>query len=96
MSPVKKYDPEQIEKLTSSLGDANKEIARILETLDNFVVNLRSQWSGEASDAYDAAHARWTTQLAEMNRILDKANNASANSARRYARARAKIAARWS
>ncbi|WP_314424872.1 WXG100 family type VII secretion target [uncultured Microbacterium sp.] len=95
MSPVKSYDPGRIRGVAAAVGEANRSIAEALDALDAEVSTLRAAWSGEASDAYDAAQAQWSARLTEMNRILALASGAAANSAERYARGRSKIEARW-
>ncbi|WP_159501998.1 WXG100 family type VII secretion target [Microbacterium sp. 18062] len=61
---------EGLEHLRDSLAQASREIGEDLATLDEKVSNLRSEWSGEASDAYDRAQRQWTANLQELNRIL--------------------------
>lgn len=95
MSPVKSYDPERIRGAAVAIKESSRNIADALDALDARVSTLRAAWSGEASEAYDAAQAQWSVQLAEMNRILTQAATAGENSADRYARGRAKIEARW-
>ena len=56
--------------LRESLARTAQGIAEELRTLDEKVARLRSEWSGDASDAYDAAQREWTTCLDEMGRIL--------------------------
>lgn len=95
MSPVKSYDPGRIRGVAAAVDSANRGIVDALDALDTEVSQLRAAWSGEASDAYDAAQAQWTARLSEMNRILGLAAAAADSSAERYGRGQAKIAARW-
>lgn len=95
MSPVKSYDPGRIRGAVTAIEEANRGIADALDVLDTKVTTLRAAWTGEASDAYDAAQVEWTARLAEMNKILAQAAVAGANSADRYARGRNKLRERW-
>ena len=96
MTPVRAYDPSRISTAGMVIAQAHDDIAEALAHLDAEVSTLRSGWNGEATDAYSRAQALWTTRQAEMNRILELASTAAGNSAARYSRGRAKIAARWS
>lgn len=61
---------EGLEHLRASLAQASRGIDEDLTALDEKVSKLRSEWSGEASDAYDHAQREWTASLQELNRIL--------------------------
>lgn len=61
---------EALERAHVALRDASAAIDQILRDLDDRVRALRAAWSGEASDAYDAAHSAWTDQLAAMQHAV--------------------------
>ncbi len=81
--------------MAASIEQSDQDIAQTLEALDVEVSTLRQNWSGDASEAYDATHAQWLRNFSEMNRILYSASSAAANSTEAYANARSKIHARW-
>ena len=95
VSPAKRFDPESIQGLATRIATANRAIADTLDALDGEVNVLRSEWRGEASEAYDNAHRQWSAQLDEMNRVLARAALAADNSGKRYHSGRAKIEGLW-
>lgn len=80
-----------VEKLRSAVRDIETE----LSTLDEQAARLRSSWTGEASAAYDRAHAEWTTSLSALNAALDRSASAAENAVNRHLAARAEVADLW-
>lgn len=78
--------------LRESLARTAQGIAEELRTLDEKVARLRSEWSGDASDAYDAAQREWTTCLDEMGRILHEYSERVSDIDARYRQATQTIA----
>lgn len=95
MGAVKRFDPSRIQALSDDMARANADIGAVLEALDREAQSLRAGWSGEASAAYDRAHAQWTARLREMNRILALSSRSAGNAATRYGEAKRKIEERW-
>ena len=67
--------------LTDRLRDAVRGIEGILRDLDGKVATLRGGFTGEASEAYTFAHARWTAELDEMNALLERHRRSTIESA---------------
>lgn len=65
-----------LETLERQLKRSSTAIAEELTRLDEQVVVLKGQWTGEAAAAYDVAHAKWTAQMAEMNSLLARISSA--------------------
>jgi WXG100 family type VII secretion target len=84
-----------MEQLLLSLAQANASIEATLEQLDERVATLRSQWSGEASDAYDHAQRQSRNQLREMNGILSRSHTAADQIVTRHRAAAAEVAKLW-
>ena len=61
---------EALERAHLALRDASARIDEILRDLDHKVLALRAAWTGEASDAYDAAHRAWTDDLTAMREAV--------------------------
>lgn len=61
--------------LIDRLRDAIQGIEAILRELDGRVADLRGGFTGEASEAYNRAHEKWTAQLDEMNALLARHRN---------------------
>ena len=80
-----------VEKLRSAVRDIEQE----LSTLDEEAARLRSSWTGEASAAYDRAHADWTRSLSALNAALDRSASAAENAVGRHLAARAEVAKLW-
>jgi WXG100 family type VII secretion target len=83
-------------QLVQVLGDADKNIASVLEQLDGKVSQLDAQWSGAASDAYHRAHEEWAGSLASMNGILSQAQSTAATINERHRAAETEVQRLWS
>jgi early secretory antigenic target protein ESAT-6 len=59
-----------IDDLVVNLSRAIDGIQQHLDTLEQRVVLLRGQWSGEAQTAYDGAQYRWTAAMSELRESL--------------------------
>lgn len=70
--PRQRVQFESLEQLEQSLRSASGEMLETLAALDSEVSTLRGQWTGEASDAYDVAHAEWTHQMDGVSKFLDR------------------------
>lgn len=46
------------------------EVQSTLDTMDQQLQPLRANWTGEASQAYEAAKAKWTTAITDMKTLL--------------------------
>lgn len=66
-----------MEELVQLIGSVNAGIDGALGALDDEVSQLRGNWTGAASNAYDKAQVEWTNSLAGMNRVLDSVRNAT-------------------
>lgn len=61
--------------LQAAADDLRQAVARIDERLDRLegeLAPLRSDWSGQAQQAYLAARATWDTALSEMRDLLEQ------------------------
>lgn len=81
--------------VVSELRSAVRSIEGELATLDEEAARLRSSWTGEASAAYDRAHADWTRSLAALNGALDRAASAAESAVSRHLDARSEVARLW-
>jgi WXG100 family type VII secretion target len=86
---------ESVESLAETLAAAAGRISEILSTLGAEVSSLRSQWTGDASDAYDSAHASWTKDLTQMTAMLDEVSAAVGTAHNRYRTAETGNVQRW-
>ena len=77
-------DFESIGRLARELSVVNRNITTILETLDTRAVALRNEWTGEASEAFDLAHKKWTAELAIMNDAVERISGAVARAGTRH------------
>lgn len=85
----------QMERLIGTLQASTSAIGGRLDRLDEEVAALRGAWSGEASDAYDAAQRTSRAQLREMNRILRSSGGAAEQIMARHAAAAAAVEKLW-
>jgi len=96
MSDEIKVTQAGMSALIDALRDAIQGIEAILRELDSKVSELRGGWSGEASEAYNRAQARWTAQLDEMNGLLARHRNDTIAGAELFKDAVAKNREIWS
>jgi len=70
-------DFARMDQLQEIIGDANNSISASLDHLDDQVRTLKGEWSGEASEAYESAHAKWLKTISDMNSILSRIHSAT-------------------
>ena len=56
---------------------------------------MRANWSGEASNSYDAAKTKWTTAITDMKALLADIGRAVQTSGQDYQSTEKSNAARW-
>lgn len=61
---------DKIAGLVAEMTIASKNVALVLDELDRESKLLQSQWTGEAREAYRAAHNQWTAAHQAMNEVL--------------------------
>ncbi|MBZ4486212.1 WXG100 family type VII secretion target [Microbacterium sp. cx-55] len=69
-------NPAKIAESAASIASAGKAIDDALAQLDEAASVLRSQWSGDAQVAYDAAHARLADLFATRTELLQTVSTA--------------------
>ncbi|WP_313546851.1 WXG100 family type VII secretion target [Leifsonia aquatica] len=89
------FHPERHAALLDALGRAAESIQAELDTLDREVAVLRGQWSGDAREAYDSAHAQWSQAMEALHRALTAAARAADAAGTRLSQAEEDVAARW-
>jgi len=72
MTGAIKLDIDSLLTTVASLKTASTSIDSALRALDDKSALLRGDWTGAASDAYTAAHAKWTGEVHAMNAVLTK------------------------
>ena len=65
-------DFHALENGEASLRQAVDEIGAHLDELEHTVTRLLHTWSGEAAEAFRAAHQGWDAAVAEMYDTLDQ------------------------
>ena len=71
---------EKVAGLVAEMTIASKNIALILDDLDHQSRLLQTQWTGEAREAYRAAHNQWSAAQQAMNEVLHELARRLANS----------------
>jgi early secretory antigenic target protein ESAT-6 len=61
-----------LDKAAEDLYGAVKKIDDRMDRLENELAPLRSDWSGQAQEAYKQAKAKWDWALKEMRDLLDQ------------------------
>jgi 6 kDa early secretory antigenic target len=66
-----------------------------LNDLDSSLAPLRANWSGEASAAYEAARAKWTSAITDMKALLADVGRAVSTSGEDYQSTERSNTSRW-
>jgi early secretory antigenic target protein ESAT-6 len=75
---------ESIAGLASSLGSASDGMQQTLDQLEANLDPLRTQFTGEAAEAYQIAKAKWASQMTQMTAFLASISNAAASAGKAY------------
>lgn len=75
-----------LEQMATDMKTANSSIQSRLDDLkSNLEKIFGAGWEGQAREAFDTAHAQWTTQIADMQQIMTDAHNNVITSRENYA-----------
>ncbi|MFC4224038.1 WXG100 family type VII secretion target [Lysinibacter cavernae] len=77
-------DRKSIESMQHALGESTNYIGQILQDMDEQVRLLRSQWSGDAADAYELSKREFLFNLDGMHLSLGRFSDAVGESNRLY------------
>ncbi len=69
-----------LDRASDGLYAACRRIDERLDRLEAELVPLRSEWTGEAQAAYEAARARWEQAMREMRDVLESTSHTVAES----------------
>jgi WXG100 family type VII secretion target len=86
---------DSIDAMAQRLRTAYGEIEKLLAALDARANTLRAGWSGQASDAYADAQARWLASMRELSGVLDAAQAEADRAQQRFRQTEQRNAARW-
>lgn len=84
--------------LDTAAGDIQasaNQISGRLGQLDSELAPLRSDWTGDAQTAYEAAKAEWTRAMTDMQTLLSQVGTAVTQSNTDYQSAERANLARW-
>jgi WXG100 family type VII secretion target len=70
---------EKVAGLVAEMSIVSENIALVLDELDRESKLLQTQWTGEAREAYRAAHAQWSAAHQGMNQVLRELTRRLAN-----------------
>ena len=82
-----------LETAAQDLADAVKKIDDRLNQLESELAPLRSDWTGNAQQAYVVAKTKWDTAMQEMKTLLAETSTAVVHSNAEYRAADARGAA---
>ncbi|WGL52753.1 WXG100 family type VII secretion target [Nocardioides sp. BP30] len=75
-----------LEQMATDMKTANSSIQSRLDDLkSNLEKIFGAGWEGQSREAFDTAHAQWTTQIADMQQIMTDAHNNVLTSRENYA-----------
>lgn len=73
-----------LDTAADDLSRTVKEIDSRLNRLEQELAPLRSQWAGNAQQAYETAKARWDLAIKEMRDVLDETSRTVVQSNAEY------------
>ncbi|WP_447644380.1 WXG100 family type VII secretion target [Nocardioides zeae] len=73
-----------LEAASQDLVSTARDIEGRLDQLESELSPLRSEWEGQAQQAYLTAKAQWDTAIAEMIALLESTGNAVQSSNQEY------------
>lgn len=90
-----RVDHAALSQASQDLLTAAKNIDNRLNTLENDLRPLQSNWSGSAKDAYHQAKTQWDRAIEEMIQLLQQVSGAVEQSNTEYRQADLRGAARF-
>lgn len=95
MNDMLSVDFAAVEAAVARLAQAESTVRKILGELEGRASQLRGQWTGAASDAYDTAQAKWSQSADELTTILAATVSGLSAAKARYVAAEKANATRW-
>ncbi|MBO1752400.1 WXG100 family type VII secretion target [Actinotalea sp. BY-33] len=80
---------------SADIVNGANQLEQTLATMDRSLQPLRANWTGEASNSYDAAKAKWTAAISDMKLLLADVGRAVDASGQDYQTTERANAARW-
>lgn len=73
-----------IDTAAMDIANSGRQIQGRLDELDRSLAPLRSDWTGAASEAYQASKAQWTKAIVDMNQLLEQIGRSVGQSGSSY------------
>lgn len=89
------FTPDSLSESSKRIEQARVSIGRSLDDLSSQATMLNGQWTGEANEAFTAAHAKWAAEFDRMNGILNHVVSALTVAADDYAEVEKENESRW-
>ncbi|MFJ4037098.1 WXG100 family type VII secretion target [Microbacterium sp. NPDC090007] len=90
-----RFDGARHTELVERLRGAVLAISQHLDDLDKAVSAGRTQWTGEARDAYDVAHGEWSRSLERLTAALTSATHSLEQTGRAFDAVESTVARLW-
>ncbi|WP_250447076.1 WXG100 family type VII secretion target [Actinotalea sp. C106] len=80
---------------SADIVNGANQLEQTLANMDRSLQPLRANWTGEASNSYDAAKAKWTAAISDMKLLLADVGRAVDASGQDYQTTERANASRW-
>ncbi|MGN7778504.1 WXG100 family type VII secretion target [Mycolicibacterium sp. 22603] len=88
-------DFPQLQGAIDHMAQFGREVAEVLEEIDQAVAALRANWEGQASDTQAKTQQQWEDGAEQMNKSLESLRQVADNARKNYSDAVDKNGKMW-
>lgn len=88
-------DFPQLQGAVDHMAEFGREVAEVLEEIDQAVAALRANWEGQASDTQAQTQQQWEDGAEQMKKSLESLRQVADNARKNYADAVDKNGKMW-
>ena len=88
-------DFPQLQGAIDHMAEFGREVAEVLEEIDQAVAALRANWEGQASDTQAQTQQQWEDGAEQMTKSLESLRHVADNARKNYADAVDKNGKMW-
>ncbi|MFI2839736.1 WXG100 family type VII secretion target [Mycolicibacterium sp. PDY-3] len=88
-------DFPQLQGAIDHMAEFGREVAEVLEEIDQAVAALRANWEGQASDTQAQTQQQWEDGAEQMKKSLESLRHVADNARKNYADAVDKNGKMW-
>ncbi len=89
------FEQSRFDEHLQAIANHAAAVESVLTELDKESEQLRAEWDGQASSAYESKHAQWSWTMFDRRALLENAAAAARSAAEILVRANTEVTKKW-